>query len=73
MSTRLPKKRDRNQLRLGFEDERRDGRRWCESCIAWVLPEGFDLFHGQGAHPIRPYDVEAWRVRAGGQGEKKRG
>jgi hypothetical protein len=69
VSTRLPKKRDRNQLRLGFENERRDGRRWCESCASWVLPDGFDLFHPYSQHPRRPYDTD---VGIGGRASKEK-
>ena len=72
MSKRLPKKRDPRQRRLAFELERRDGKRWCESCIAWCSPDGFDLFHSNGVHPRRPYDVEPTHVGTGGQVEKKR-
>ena len=58
MSKRLPPEPDRQQLRLGFEASQPDGRRWCATCQCWCDEALYDLFHGFGKHPRRPYDSE---------------
>ncbi len=55
MSKRVQSPRDPDQLQLGFEPSKPNGKRWCATCQVWTDEALYHLFHGWG-HPKRPYD-----------------